>query len=104
MTLSTLRQNIRVAVRSLLRQRVFSVAAVVSLGVAIAVNTTMYSLFDAMLNPRIAGVHPERVYTLRYFGNVTRTLPPDAIPSALRTGLRSYEGVTGYRWTSFSMG
>jgi predicted permease len=103
MTLSTLRQNIRVAVRSLLKQRVFSVAAVVSLGVAIAVNTTMYSLFDAMLNPRIAGVHPERMYTLRYFGNVARSLSPEAISSALRTGLRSYEGVTGYRWASVSM-
>jgi predicted permease len=103
MTLTTLRQNIRVAVRSLLKQRVYSVAAVVSLGVAIAVNTTMYSLFDAMLNPRIAGVHPERVYTLRYFGNVTRVLAPDAIPSALRTGLRSYEGVTGFRSATFSM-
>src|SRR5437016_10759912 len=91
------KQNVRIAARTLLRQRVFLVAALLSLAVAIAVNTTMYSMLDAMMNPRIAGAHPERLYFIRYYGNVRHGLPRDAVASALRTGLRSYEAATGYR-------
>lgn len=96
MPLSTLRQDVRVAWRILRRQRVYLATTVASLGVAIAVNTTIYSMLDAMMHPRIAGAHPERLYTLRYYGDVRHVLPANAIPSALSTGLRSYEGVSGY--------
>ena len=95
--LSTLRQDVRVAWRILRRQRLYLATTVASLGVAIAVNTTIYSMLDAMMHPRIAGAHPERLYTLRYYGDVRHVLPANAIPSALSTGLRSYEAVSGYR-------
>jgi putative ABC transport system permease protein len=94
--LSTFRRDVRVAWRILRRQRLYLAITVASLGVAIAVNTTIYSMLDAMMHPRIAGAHPERLYTLRYYGDVRHVLPANAIPSALTTGLHSYEAVSGY--------
>ncbi|MGH7620511.1 MAG: FtsX-like permease family protein, partial [Gemmatimonadaceae bacterium] len=71
---------------------------------AIALNTTMYAMFDAMLNPRVAGGHPERVYNIRYYGDVRHLLDRDAVPEALATGQRTYDAVTGYRWWTGTVG
>ena len=75
--------NIRLAARTLRREPTFLVTAVVSLAVAIALNTTMYSAFDALLDPRVAGGHPERVYNIRYYGDVPHVLARNAVPQAL---------------------
>ena len=96
--------NIRVAARTLRREPTFLVTAVLSLAVAIALNTTMYSMFDAMLNPRVAGAHPERIYAVRYFGDVRHVLPRDVVPQTLATGGRTYDAVTGYRGPSLTVG
>lgn len=96
-SLSTLEQNLRVALRSLRRQPMFLATSVLSLAIAIGLNTTVYSMLDAMLNPRIAGAHPERLYTIRYFGDVRHVLPAGAVTEALRDGLRSYQAVSGYK-------
>jgi putative ABC transport system permease protein len=59
------RQNVRLAARSLARQRGFSIVAILSLALAIALNTTMFSVLDAMLNPRLDFREPEHVVVLR---------------------------------------
>ena len=97
-------QNIRLAARTLRREPTFLVTAVLSLAVAIALNTTLYTMFDAMLEPRVAGGHPERVYTLRYYGDSRHVLPPDAVPQALATGGRTYDALSGYRRITPSVG
>jgi predicted lysophospholipase L1 biosynthesis ABC-type transport system permease subunit len=54
--------NIRLALRTLGRNRAFTTIAVLSLGVAIALNTTVYALIDAMVDPRIEVREPEQIY------------------------------------------
>ena len=96
--------NIRLAARTLRREPTFLVTAVLSLAVAIALNTTLYAMFDAMLNPRVAGGHPERVYNLQYYGDVRHVLPRNAVPEALATGRGTYDAATGYRKTLTTVG
>jgi len=61
--------DLRIAVRSFARHRGFSIVAVVSLGLSIALNTTMYSVLDAMINPRVDVSHPEALYSLSVWGD-----------------------------------
>ena len=98
------RTNVRLAARTLRREPTFLVTAVLSLSVAIALNTTMYSMFDAMFNPQVAGRNAERMFTVRYFGDVRHTLGPDSIGAALATGARTYDAVTGFRFTTTDVG
>ena len=69
--------------------------AILSLAIAIALNTTMYGVLEGLLRPRVAVRNGERVYELRFFGDRRKLLAPDAVEQALRTGLRTFEGVTG---------
>jgi putative ABC transport system permease protein len=96
------RSTLRIALRTLARHRGFTAVAIVSLAVAIALNTTMYSALDAMLDPRINARQPDLIYSLRYYGDYRRKLSPDDVEKALRAGMRGYEGVTGFRgYTNF---
>ena len=45
--------NLRYALRSLAKSPVFTVVAALSLALALAVNTTMFALVDAVLNPAV---------------------------------------------------
>jgi len=87
----------RYAARTLARRPTFLIVAVVSLGLAIALNTTMYSVLDALINPVIDVRRPDLLYRLQYFGNARKRLDRRAIPDALRAAGHSYEGVSGYQ-------
>jgi hypothetical protein len=63
--LRDLRRDARIAARTLARQRTFAITAILALGLAIAVNTTMFSVVDAMLHPPSALRHPVRLATSR---------------------------------------
>src|SRR5687768_6830606 len=91
------RSTLRIALRTLSRHRGFTTVAILSLAIAIALNTTMYSALDAMLDPHINARQPDHIYSIRYYGDYRRNLGPDAVETALRAGLPSYEGVTGSR-------
>ncbi|MGH7679378.1 MAG: ABC transporter permease, partial [Gemmatimonadaceae bacterium] len=98
--------TLRIAARTLGRHRGFTLVAILSLGVAIALNTTMYSVMDALLDPQIPAREPGKIYTLRYFGDVRRQLHPTAIEDALREGAQGFEAVTGantYRFEGRSL-
>jgi len=90
--------DLRIAVRSFARHRGFSIVAVVSLGLAIALNTTMYSVLDAMINPRVDVSHPEELYSLSVwgdrFGKITLQQRADILGSAsgILTATASYQG------------
>ncbi len=71
------------------------VIAIASLGIAIGLNTTIYSLLDALIDPVVGVQRPDELYRIRYFGDVRHRLPRGAIDSALASGLHGYEGVTG---------
>jgi len=89
--------DVRLAARTLRREPTFLVTAVLSLAVAIALNTTLYAMFDAMFNPRAAGSHAEHVFGVRYYGDVRHVLERDAVARALATGERTYDAETGWR-------
>jgi len=94
---SMIARDVRVAARSLSRSRGFALTAILSLSIAIAVNTTIYSLFDALIFPRIDVRQVDQLYRLRYFGDVHHRLPFGGIERALQSGLHGYEGVSGFR-------
>jgi predicted permease len=74
------------ALRVLARQKRFATLAVLSLGVAIGLNTTMYSVLDALINPKVAMRQPERLYRLSFYGDYKSRVPEqdkvDAIKAA----------------------
>jgi predicted permease len=85
------------SLRMLGRHRRFSALAIVSLGVAIALNTSMYGVLDAMIRPRIEMRSPEQLYLMPYFGDFRRLIPLHERNQAIREGLRFHDGVTGTR-------
>lgn len=92
--LDTLRRDVRIATRTLVRHPTFAVTATLALALAIAVNTTMFSVIDAMLHPRTGGKNPEQLYSLKYLGNM-RVSSANAIDEALAAGGRTYVSYTG---------
>lgn len=87
----------RLAVRTLARSRAFAIIAILSLGTAIALDTTVYALIDAMIDPQLDVRAPDQLYTMRLYGDTRHRLSPRAVDDAFRAGLHGYEGVTGYR-------
>jgi len=88
----------RQALRLLSRHKQFSALAIISLGVAIALNTTMYSVLDTMISPRVAMHEPERLYGFVYYGDFRR---PQLIPQrekarAYREDLTFHDGVIAF--------
>jgi predicted permease len=97
--LDGLRRDVRIATRTLLRHPTFAITATLALSLAIAVNTTMFSVLDAMMNPKIGARNPEQLYALRYFGDRGRRLDPVAIDRVLASGGRTYDAYTGFAFT-----
>jgi hypothetical protein len=76
------RSTLRIALRTLARHKGFTVVATLSIAVAVALNTTMYSALDKLVDPAINARDPERVYYFRFFGDLRRQLHPTAIEEA----------------------
>src|SRR5205809_4217509 len=89
------RQDVRLAVRTLGKHPGFATIAILSLALAIALNTTMYSVLDALVNPRVDMRLPDRLYRLKYYGNFRKQLSTTTIEQTLLTGLHGYEAITG---------
>jgi len=94
------RSTVRIALRTLGRQRGFAAVAILSIALAIALNTTMYSVLDALLAPHIGARNPENLYFIQYSGDFRRVLGPDVLERALEAGVGHYEGATGSRYSS----
>ncbi|MGH7623613.1 MAG: hypothetical protein ACREMU_14820, partial [Gemmatimonadaceae bacterium] len=86
--------DIRIAARTLWRNRGFSAVAMLSLGLAIALNVVIYSLLVALIDPAVDVRQPDELRQIRYFGDVHRRLPPGTVDAALETGLHGFAGVT----------
>src|SRR5213593_4331501 len=91
------RSTLRIAVRALTRHRGFTIVAIVSLALAIALNTTMYSALDAMFDPRIKARQPDHVYSLQYYGDFRHQLAPGTVEDALKQGMQGFEDISGDR-------
>lgn len=89
------RTTVRVALRTLARHKGFTTVAVLSLAIAIALNTTMYSVLDAMIRPHINARNPENIWWVRFYANDMRKLDYANVERALQAGAKGFDGVTG---------
>jgi predicted permease len=87
--------RIRIAARTLRKQPVFTSVVVLSLGLAIALNTTMYGVLDALVHPRTDIRDPDRLYWLQYYGNFKVTTNAER-DSAVADGAKAIERTAYY--------
>lgn len=85
--------DLRVAARTLRKQPGFSLVVVLSLALAISLNTTMYAVLDALIHPRVDIREPERVYKMRFFGDYKRHVAAPVRDSLIRGGAPSIEAI-----------
>jgi putative ABC transport system permease protein len=78
-------ERVRYSFRTLVRHKRFSALAIVSLSLAIALNTTMYSVLDALIDPHVAMREPKRLYSLSYYGDFRRRVLDQDKAEAMRT-------------------
>src|SRR4051812_4579641 len=88
------RDELKQSVRILLKHRGFTAVAVLSLALAVALNTTMYSTLDALVNPRVALRAPDRLYSVGYWGDRRHRIDQETKNTLLLSGLHSYEALT----------
>lgn len=86
------------ALRLLGRSKRFAVLAILSLGVAIALNTTMYSVLDAMIAPKLLIHEHERLFEAPYFGDYYRRVPVRERNREIREQLSFHAGLAGARY------
>ncbi len=95
--------NLRYAVRSLAKSPIFSIVAVLSLGLALAVNTTMFALLDAVTDPSIPYHDANRVYSVRVAIEPRNSSTWEERYAAVRDGFHSADLITTYYLTPTSI-
>src|ERR1044071_5519851 len=76
--------------RALRRAPAFSAIAILSLGLAVAVNTSLFGFVDALANPREPYANTGSVFSTYTIGGDRRVeIPADVEEKALRGGLQS---------------
>lgn len=88
------RQDIRLAIRSFARHPGFTATAIVSLALAIALNTTMYSVIDAMVKPNVDIQHSDRFYRIVLWHDRRRPLEDARLVQILTSEMRTYDALT----------
>jgi predicted permease len=96
-TMRLSRQDLRLAIRSFARHPGFAITAIISLALAIALNTTMYSVLDAMVRPHVDIREPERFYRLQLFRDWRRPLDARRLESILAAGGQTFDGLSTYQ-------
>src|SRR5438105_335424 len=93
-----LAHDLRTAARALAKAPLFTAVAVISLALALALNTTMFALADAVLHPYVPYSQPERVLVPMFVGGDRKhEVTSDVRLRAVRDGLRSYDRFASYR-------
>src|SRR3712207_5566323 len=90
--------DVRYACRWLARSPGFAVVAIVSLGLAIGVNTAVFSLLDALLLRPLPVTDPGRLVDLYTSGADGDTYSTSSVPDLIdyRTRVRAFQDLTGY--------
>jgi putative ABC transport system permease protein len=94
--MSLSRNDVRLAVRSFARHRTFSIIAVLSLALAIALNTTMYGVIDALINPHTDIAHVEQLHYLTLFGDRRGKVDATTRASLIREASHTITAATSY--------
>ncbi|MEO6878175.1 MAG: ABC transporter permease, partial [Gemmatimonadaceae bacterium] len=87
-------EGLRRSARSLRKQPVFTTVVILSLALAIALNTTMYGVLDAMIHPRLDIRAPDQLYWIRFYGDFKYTVDNRARDAALASGMHGYSAIT----------
>lgn len=88
------RQDVRLAVRTFARHPGFTVTAVLSLGLAIALNTTMYGVLDALIKPHVAVRDPDQIYSITIWGDPHLRANARQRNALLASGFHTYEALS----------
>ncbi len=95
--------ELRIALRTLRRSKAFATFSILALALAIAANTTMSSLLDAIVHPDVSFSHPERLVIAEFHGspwNVTpgsaSRLPRATLLDVLGTSGRTYAAAANW--------
>ena len=93
--------DLRSASRSLAKAPLFSAVAIVSLGLALALNTTMFALADSVVNPYLPYPNADRLAVTWFLGgDFKHPVPTDVRYKAVRDGMRSYEKLTSFTYVT----
>src|SRR3954462_482582 len=88
---------LRYAARSLARAPLFTAVAIVSLGLALALNTSVFALADAVVHPYVPYPEAERVIRPGFRGGDPRKpLTSDERYRVIRDEMHSYEGIASF--------
>jgi putative ABC transport system permease protein len=93
----------RYAVRSLARNPLFTVVAIVSLALALAVNTTVFAVIDALVHPVVPYRDGGRALSISYMTSVMRSSTLEERYEAIRNGFHSAETIVPYFRTATSI-
>ncbi len=102
--------GVRVAARTLRKQPGFAIVVILSLALAISLNTTMYSVLDAMIHPRVDIRDPAGVFSVRFFGDyrskVTNPQRDSLLVSSTHVivGTAWYDAVSAFRPVPVAIG
>ncbi|MFI5228103.1 MAG: ABC transporter permease [Gemmatimonadales bacterium] len=88
------RHTLRVAARSFTRHPGFTAVAVLSLALAIALNTTMYGVLDATISPQADWRAPGDVYHIALWAAKRGLLDDGQLAAMLRDGVPAFEAVS----------
>ncbi|HUX33656.1 MAG TPA: FtsX-like permease family protein [Gemmatimonadaceae bacterium] len=88
--------ELRVALRTLRRSKAFAAFSILALALAIAANTTMSSLVDALLHPTYGFPHPEQLVVAQFTAPKIGMFTTFDVVSALGDSGRSYAGVSSW--------
>lgn len=90
--------DLRGAARALARSPLFATIAIVSVGLALALTTTMFALIDAALHPPVPSPYVERLFTVNWRGDDPRRfIPGEEKLRAMREGLAVAEAMATVR-------
>jgi putative ABC transport system permease protein len=89
------KHEVRIAARTFRRHPGFAITAVLSLALAIALNTTMYSFLDALVSPKLDVRDVNRFYSVRVFRDFRIRIDADPlIATLLRSRMQTYDALT----------
>ena len=104
--MSSILQDVRFSLRSLIKDRLFTVVAVLTLAIGIGVNTAVFSVVSGIIWYPVPTDEPGRVATI-WSNNLENNVPqsPSSVPdlAALRDQSASFESVTISGMSSFNL-
>src|SRR5215831_15021265 len=104
--MGTLRQDLRYALRGVSRNPGFAAVAILTIGIGIGANTTVYSWMHALLlNPLPGAVEPDRVVAVESVAaNGDPLTTSDLDFRDFRDHLRSFDAICATRPTTLAVG